>query len=720
MSMTAVETLEPNEQEVREFLDFLFGGDLGGRHDGVVEIAWTSSQPDRAGRHPLCNARTFGTDELDEAAELVLEQNRIPGQNLYVGAALRKPGTIGRGGDEDFYALPALYADLDEGDAVRAAKERYAACPPSRVAITGLHPDIRAQMWWRLEEPITDPDRAREQNSGLAQALEGDPSVVNPGRVMRIPGTIAWPNKPGRIVERTEFKTPASATPIPYMIEEIARRYPPTDGAATSATIIELEDHRREATGSLGLQTRIEDGRERYMRDTLCACLIEWCGEYGTAPTVEELAESAWPQYSRSVDFGRAGRGKDEFIAKARYTVRRFEMGRIRGARTIEEAIRSYRAKSYRKPVAPSAGLSSAQPVPEGIESSDTPRFRFEKTSDLRALPPIAWLVHGWFPDGATGILFGKWAAGKSFIGFDLALHLAYGLKDWHGASLPGEPCDVLVISREGHQGFVQRIDAFKRHHGISQDTERLTFMRQTVSLMRDDEFAAFCREVQARGERYRLVLIDTVARVLPGVDLNAPETVTLFMERCAILAGLTGATAIGVHHQNKTGSMMGSTYFEANADFVFEVSRDGDEEGPLESGQLFCAKQKDAEDRWRRSVRYKKIGLSLFPDGPSSLVVDSISEGQERKIELPPKDVCRRILYAIDEAWKQRQPLSHMHQAKAAGRYAQRILSDRFEVSPDQIEHLIRAWIDNAIVSFEIMDKNAKKQGLKVVGTID
>jgi hypothetical protein len=77
-------------------------------------------------------------------------------------------------------------------------------------------------------------------------------------------------------------------------------------------------------------------------------------------------------------------------------------------------------------------------PDPDQRRRRPRGRFVFEKIGDLRKLPPAQWLVKDWVPEGATGIFYGKWAAGKSFIGFDLALHLAYGMPDWHGAALPG------------------------------------------------------------------------------------------------------------------------------------------------------------------------------------------------------------------------------------------------------------------------------------------
>jgi hypothetical protein len=351
-------------------------------------------------------------------------------------------------------------------------------------------------------------------------------------------------------------------------------------------------------------------------------------------------------------------------------------------------------------------------------------RFIFEKIGDLRKLPPAQWLVKDWVPEGATGIFYGKWAAGKSFIGFDLALHLAYGMSDWHGAALPGTSQHVLIIAREGHQGFVNRVDAFKKHAGLVDDPDHLTFMRGSVSFMRDDDFAALVAAIKADATPYKLVFVDTVARVLPGVDMNKQETVTMFMERIGIIGEITGASTIGVHHQNKTGGMMGSTYFEANADFVFEVSRDGEDDdnpGPLTSGEIVCTKMKDGEDQWKRSVAYSKIALSVLPDGPSSLVVQRIGNAPPARAVAsgwPDKETCRRVLNAINEAWITGKPWSHS--PNSPDRFAPKVMAQRFEISIKTARDMLEKWLINDVLSIEIRDAHSKQKGLKVVGSIE
>jgi hypothetical protein len=215
---------EPRADVMSDQLEHLFGGQLDGRHDGLVELAWTDAASGK-----LSRARLFGTDELEELVELACDVNRSPGQNVYVGAALRKPGTSpsARSRDDAFFALTAFYADLDD-DVMESARTilRERRCPPTAVAVTGRHPHVRAQCLWRQETPITDPDHCRRQHRALAQALSGDPSVVNPGRLLRLAGSIAWPTKPGRIVEVTEFHLFDDGGPKVYLPGQVQRAFP--------------------------------------------------------------------------------------------------------------------------------------------------------------------------------------------------------------------------------------------------------------------------------------------------------------------------------------------------------------------------------------------------------------------------------------------------------------------------------------------------------------
>jgi len=51
------------------------------------------------------------------------------------------------------------------------------------------------QVLWRLQQPVEDFDLAEAANYALAKDLGADPSTRNVDRILRLPGTVNWPNK---------------------------------------------------------------------------------------------------------------------------------------------------------------------------------------------------------------------------------------------------------------------------------------------------------------------------------------------------------------------------------------------------------------------------------------------------------------------------------------------------------------------------------------------
>lgn len=444
------------------------------------------------------------------------------------------------------------------------------------------------------------------------------------------------------------------------------------------------------------------DGREEYMTRLIWAAVVDWHRSCPIHPGADESTarmRETYQTYERSVQarsqgpetksalLEREGRGHSLFQDKWRRAMGKWETD-VAQAAAVPRLVNEPAAQ-------PTGHETPPQPQQPG-------RFVFETTTELRSLPPTSWLVDSWIPEQSTGIFYGKWGAGKSFIGFDLALHLAYGMEDWHGAALPEGGCEVLIIAREGHHGFVKRIDAFRQHYGIAEDPERLTFMRGAVSFMNPQDFADLCQGIRDTGKKFGLVITDTVARVTAGEDTNEQKVATLFMERCQALGEVTGAASIGVHHQNKAGTMMGSIYFEANADFVFEVSRLG-EDGPLEAGELRCTKMKDGEDGWSRSVAYEKVVTSDIT-GEGSLIVKSISDvgvakaSTEKSSALPDRDACNRILRFIDAEWKRNLPVS-IAPNSSPKRRARVVIAKQFSLKEETVGRLLHEWVDNGVI---------------------
>jgi KaiC/GvpD/RAD55 family RecA-like ATPase len=227
--------LAPDSEAMQRQLEHVFHGDLDGAHDGLIELAWNDPKTGA-----LSAAELFGTDRIDDLVDRAVALNGTPGVNVYVGAALRQPQTATnrRAADADFFAASCIWADVDTdvvAPAIATCKRR--GVPPTMTVVTGRHPHLRAQMWWRLNVPCRDAGELRRLCATVASAIGGDPTVLNPSRVLRLGGSVAWPTKDGRVLERTEVHVPRDGRPVEYFIEQITRAFAPEPGPLMTASV---------------------------------------------------------------------------------------------------------------------------------------------------------------------------------------------------------------------------------------------------------------------------------------------------------------------------------------------------------------------------------------------------------------------------------------------------------------------------------------------------
>lgn len=509
----------PNAVAMRQHLDHLFGGYLDGCHDGLIELAWTETIA-IDGKHPLKHAKLFGTDQADDLIEEAMRLNSQPMCNVYIGAALRKPTTapFGRTSDADAYALTAAYVDLDDPGAATSAKEIYGKAKPTFIVVTGNSPHTRAQMWWKLDEPLTDPALWSSLLRGMAAAMKGDSTVTNPARVMRLAGSIAWPVKEGRKTEITNIGQLREPGQSVYAYGHMASLFPPIGSIASSPAPAATK-----TTNSLGLAGKITDGRESYMTKTIAACLLEFIGTTGAAPSTEELFEAAWPQYERQVDFSRAGRGADEFAEKCAYTISRFHRGEIRGIESLDKAVEVYRNKAQAK----ATSVTTAPPAQETAHDDDGP---FQASTLAGSPPEREWLVPEWIPAGTVSSIYGDGGVGKTLVAQQLLYAAALGGK-WLGLAVP--KCRALgVFCEDDKDELHRRHDSIKQAMGITignpfEDAflwPRVGFDNLLVTFDRESKptmSPLFERTMKAVLEnRIGLLILDTAADLFGGNEV--------------------------------------------------------------------------------------------------------------------------------------------------------------------------------------------------------
>lgn len=428
--------LAPDKSLMLQHLGLLFGRALSGR----IEI--TALHTDKAARHGA-RTRFFDVGDHDEISDHAASLNAEPGWNVYVGAALRNDDVFpGKAADDsDFYKTYALWADADDGDQLNQARDIYRnlGIAPPFVVVTGRTPSKRAQLWWPLDLPIDDIDILRASLRGIAATLKTDPKVCTGKQLMRLGGSVNWPKKDDRILERTEVVIVESAA-REFSVEQMHRAFPPLDRAALDATGI--GDVVVAHGGALGLDEKIMDGREGYAFKLVRAHLHEFIGTTGSEPTPDELYRSVAPVYLKKADQVRPGRGPDFLKIKCGEALRSFSAGQIPFMRTVEEAVQTY---VERHPEGPAQDKEVAQ-------SEDDDPFR---ASDFVGEPPARrWVVQDWIIEGAVNSLYGDGGVGKTLLAQQLACSVSLGAL-WLG--LPTTKGAVLAVLCEDEKDELQR-----------------------------------------------------------------------------------------------------------------------------------------------------------------------------------------------------------------------------------------------------------------------
>ena len=353
--------------------------------------------------------------------------------------------------------------------------------------------------------------------------------------------------------------------------------------------------------GPLGLPTSVvADGRETYMRDTILAVLRALRDCLGRSPTADELFAEVWPQYSRKVDLTRAGRGADEVMAKIRYTLRRVQAGAVPGMPAMASAATG---------TTPGDVSTDEQPS-DGPPSNATPPDVFP-TLDIAALsnmPPVEWLIQDIITADGFGITYGPPASLKSFLLIAWSLHIASGTP-WLGHKV--KQGGVLYVAGEGVRGMGRRVRAWLRHHSMDGVDLPFRLLPASVNLTDPEQLAKLIRTAiaaaAAEGTTIALVVIDTVARAIPGADENSAQDMGRLVAAVEHIKAAVTCHVHGVHHSGKDPDRgaRGSSALLGAVDTMVRVTRDGD------SLTVTVEKQKDDEEAEPIALQIERVDLS-------------------------------------------------------------------------------------------------------------
>lgn len=186
--------------------------------------------------------------------------------------------------------------------------------------------------------------------------------------------------------------------------------------------------------------------------------------------------------------------------------------------------------------------------------------------------PAPRWIVRNLIPAAELAVIYGASKAGKSFLALDISACVQQGVP-WR--DLRVEQGNVCYIAAEGAGGFRNRLVAYRRHHEVS--LEDLRIIPAAPNLLKVDQVKRLAAAVNSAG-KFTLIVVDTLAQVIPGADENSAEHMGTLIAACKALHRLTGATILLVHHAGKdpTRGMRGSSAVQGACDAVIEVTREG------------------------------------------------------------------------------------------------------------------------------------------------
>lgn len=142
-------------------------------------------------------AKTFNPDDGAGLKSWIVEHN-CAGANIYFTVnRLRDNVTDRKAKRDDIDAALSLHVDIDELGPQTVASIDQIQPVPSAVLMSGGG----YQLFWKLDPEIHDLSLVEDLNKHAAKTLGGD-HCHNIDRIMRVPGTINWPNKKKRLAGR--------------------------------------------------------------------------------------------------------------------------------------------------------------------------------------------------------------------------------------------------------------------------------------------------------------------------------------------------------------------------------------------------------------------------------------------------------------------------------------------------------------------------------------
>lgn len=394
--------------------------------------------------------------------------------------------------DEDIIAAFFFWADGDDEEAANSIRN-FAGPKYTMAVTTGTVPSPRPHIYWRIQDgPTFDLETWTTIQKGIAAVLSTDRTVVNPARIMRLPGFINWPTEQkkakGRVAELSTFRAKYDDNREPVPFEQMHRAFAgaaPKPKAATEGAAFQI-DTGGEFSGKSSAEyadilrrARTDGEKHSGVRD-LTASLA---GMGVSRAMTEAIVREACPVWDEGVE---------KLITSA------YE--------------KYYRPKPDFAPNfdhAPAPTASDPNPAVAGWKVQTAADF----TADFVA---PEYIIDGIVQRGRIYTLTAPTGSGKTAAMLYASVSIATGMQ-FCGHEV--EAGDVLFMAGENPDDVRARVIATLEFYKIDPRQCRLHFIAGTFSIRADMDKL---REEAAKLPDLKLVVIDTFAAYFDGDDENS------------------------------------------------------------------------------------------------------------------------------------------------------------------------------------------------------
>ncbi len=287
------------------------------------------------------------------------------------------------------------------------------------------------------------------------------------------------------------------------------------------------------------------------------------------------------------------------------------------------------------------------------LREVDLPTIPIVNFDDVRLSDERDYIVKGIVPKNGIVVWWGPPKSGKSFLAFDLCMHVALGW-EYRGRRVVQGP--VLYIAAEGGGGLAKRVEAFRQEkmaEGAAETPLKLITVRLELVHQKDELINSIAMQMD---EPPVLVIVDTLNRTFTGSE-SSDTDMTAYIGALDMIRNAFNCTAVVVHHCGLDETRYrGHTSLLGALDAEIAVQKDKQNQTIAEVRAM-----RDTEDgtQWASAIRQVVVGEDVDGDEITSCVVDPVDDYEPAKRQTskkPPaqqQNALKMLQKAIDESGK-------------------------------------------------------------------